>query len=1055
MPTPLLEKPDTDQNDEYNPGERNWDDKTEFDRVHNAKKLQDLEGGASGGDTRSDKDSNNEDPTADVRNKEESPQSDWANKFTGGKQSPQGFRDKFTNIAGKSKLLLKKKGASIALILLLGGGASMPFLGTAILPFAILGNQNVSSMLHGLTQYSDDYWKYRIYGATKGSVGTSGGKIAGLYDPEIEQLKAKGVSFEGEKVNSVTGKKTFTSVRVGDGDWVSASAFKKEMVNNPSFRKAMVFDKGSYFKSSRNSAARKVMEFFNITRNPDIGGATPEEIDKKIQATSVDDTSSNSVAAKTTEVIDENGDSNTAARESAESVIGEMNEEVDELKAAIANGDVSDDVVRHSNMGNTGYLMTKEGVNVSAATKPLSERLFGFVNVLEPVDALCTVYQVGQTANTISRTVALANVVRFSLTVRAALERAQAGDDDGSLNHLMTALSKRDPITGQSFDSTLYAEVLFTGKLSGEPSTVSATGGKAMITLYETMFWLHTFVGGGNAFQGRAILRNTCNVATNLGVQIVATVGAAAASFTTGGAAGVGAKISTVGINKAITIGVREAIQGMVDRLKREYGDNIISAMIAKKRLDVAEQGVLRTMSRDSVGFFKAIDSKLSGWDKLALLAATVGTFGMSYIVNALAGADIAGILQNGPASMDAIGTGMQQYEFANGIASGGTIPTYDEMTAYQQTLQQYQDSYLAGLRYDAKDTPLDANNPYSTLGSMNLDVRKTIGLSAFDSPLSAIGALATLPFRAPSSMIASAVDDKPTPEEITSEVGNSYFIENKIALQAMGSPQVIFPQNYSFEDILEKLVDSSNPQLIYEGDDEETGGIKMRVIPGSDLEAYQNECHNPIRTELDPQFGLDDGSNLYDADKCLTSGKNYDSQKYPLYDDALRYMSMASVYVDETNNLSNAPISGNWTNPMKPGTYYISSYYGPRWGSFHNGIDFASPINTPYFAAADGTVTFVGEKSWGTYYISIDHGGGIITEYGHSYPDQVRVRPGDKVTAGQLIALIGNQGNIVTSFDDPTRTNGYGAHLHFNYIENGTAIDPIPAMASHGVQIE
>ncbi|OYW42022.1 hypothetical protein B7Z28_01885, partial [Candidatus Saccharibacteria bacterium 32-45-3] len=85
--------------------------------------------------------------------------------------------------------------------------------------------------------------------------------------------------------------------------------------------------------------------------------------------------------------------------------------------------------------------------------------------------------------------------------------------------------------------------------------------------------------------------------------------------------------------------------------------------------------------------------------------------------------------------------------------------------------------------------------------------------------------------------------------------------------------------------------------------------------------------------------------------------------------------------------------VSGEWTAPMVPGSYNITSRYKTPSRPTHNGIDLAAPMDTPYYAASGGRVTFVGRKSWGTYYVTIDHGNGISTEYGHSYPDQVKVK--------------------------------------------------------------
>ncbi len=99
-----------------------------------------------------------------------------------------------------------------------------------------------------------------------------------------------------------------------------------------------------------------------------------------------------------------------------------------------------------------------------------------------------------------------------------------------------------------------------------------------------------------------------------------------------------------------------------------------------------------------------------------------------------------------------------------------------------------------------------------------------------------------------------------------------------------------------------------------------------------------------------------------------------------------------------------------------------------------HYAIDIASKRNTPIYAAAAGTVR-VSQSGWnygyGTYVI-IDHGNGVETLYSHNNVNKVRV--GDYVQAGQLIALMGNTGRVfgVT-----------GIHLHFELRINGRKANP------------
>ena len=112
-------------------------------------------------------------------------------------------------------------------------------------------------------------------------------------------------------------------------------------------------------------------------------------------------------------------------------------------------------------------------------------------------------------------------------------------------------------------------------------------------------------------------------------------------------------------------------------------------------------------------------------------------------------------------------------------------------------------------------------------------------------------------------------------------------------------------------------------------------------------------------------------------------------------------------------------------TYPMKPGTYQVSSGYGPRWGTFHAGLDFAAPIGTPIYAAADGVVVEGRERynvsgfgSW--IWLDCQQSAGRDFIYGHVKHDGILVQAGDRVRAGQQIGVVGNEGEST------------GPHLHF-----------------------
>jgi murein DD-endopeptidase MepM/ murein hydrolase activator NlpD len=133
-------------------------------------------------------------------------------------------------------------------------------------------------------------------------------------------------------------------------------------------------------------------------------------------------------------------------------------------------------------------------------------------------------------------------------------------------------------------------------------------------------------------------------------------------------------------------------------------------------------------------------------------------------------------------------------------------------------------------------------------------------------------------------------------------------------------------------------------------------------------------------------------------------------------------------------------PSKPDWVSPM-PGVP-LSSCYGMRAGTLHQGIDFAGNAGTAIHAVGAGTVVATGWIYTG-YGISvvIDHGNGYLSHYAHA--SQTLVQVGQKVTPGQTIALEGATGDAT------------GPHLHFE-IHQGmwNQIDPAPWLRAHGVPV-
>ena len=134
----------------------------------------------------------------------------------------------------------------------------------------------------------------------------------------------------------------------------------------------------------------------------------------------------------------------------------------------------------------------------------------------------------------------------------------------------------------------------------------------------------------------------------------------------------------------------------------------------------------------------------------------------------------------------------------------------------------------------------------------------------------------------------------------------------------------------------------------------------------------------------------------------------------------------------------------------MRPASGYIRSGFGNR-GTIcgngycttgHRGIDFATNCMSPIYAAASGRVVFAAyADAWGNY-IKVDLGGGIITGYAHIAYGGYAVGVGQYVSAGQVIAYVGNTGA------------SSGCHLHFEVYSGGVRIDPAPYLRARGISV-
>ncbi len=146
----------------------------------------------------------------------------------------------------------------------------------------------------------------------------------------------------------------------------------------------------------------------------------------------------------------------------------------------------------------------------------------------------------------------------------------------------------------------------------------------------------------------------------------------------------------------------------------------------------------------------------------------------------------------------------------------------------------------------------------------------------------------------------------------------------------------------------------------------------------------------------------------------------------------------------------SDAPASLSLNNPDPgfqrsgdgiPSIYPTFGRYSDSWGirihpisndlEFHAGIDISNEIGTPVYATADGIVRMVSYENGYGKRIIVTHNESYESQYAHLYSFQVS--EGERVRKGQIIGLMGNTGMST------------GPHLHYEVIEDGVKVNPIP----------
>jgi murein DD-endopeptidase MepM/ murein hydrolase activator NlpD len=119
---------------------------------------------------------------------------------------------------------------------------------------------------------------------------------------------------------------------------------------------------------------------------------------------------------------------------------------------------------------------------------------------------------------------------------------------------------------------------------------------------------------------------------------------------------------------------------------------------------------------------------------------------------------------------------------------------------------------------------------------------------------------------------------------------------------------------------------------------------------------------------------------------------------------------------------------AGGYRWPLDAGL--VTSEFGQRRGTPHQGMDLAAELRVPVYAAAEGEVVYADDKLGGYGNVVIlRHDQRTTTLYGHN--SELKVKSGQQVRADQVVALLGSTGRST------------GPHVHFEIRDNERPINP------------
>ncbi len=219
----------------------------------------------------------------------------------------------------------------------------------------------------------------------------------------------------------------------------------------------------------------------------------------------------------------------------------------------------------------------------------------------------------------------------------------------------------------------------------------------------------------------------------------------------------------------------------------------------------------------------------------------------------------------------------------------------------------------------------------------------------------------------------------------------------------------------------------------------DEITALKSKLIALNDFERKIRVIANIEKTtDQDSLFGVG-GSIPDDLDTKIPLTEKHNSLMREMHEQT-RQLDLASNQQQEGleslfNFLQDQRTLLSSTPAIRPTNGWSTSEFGYRTSpftglrEFHKGMDIATRMATPVIATADGIVSFTGTKGLLGKIVTIDHGHGVVTRYGHL--KKILKNSGESVKRGDIIANVGVSGRST------------GPHVHYEVYINGIPVNP------------